>query len=36
MKNPASEDITEDHLHWVIECVDEMFADLDEHENDTY
>jgi len=36
MKKLVSEDITEERLNWIIECVDEMFSDLDEHENDTY
>ncbi len=36
MKKLDSEDITGEHLSWVIECIDEMFSDLDENENDTY
>jgi hypothetical protein len=36
MKKLVSEDITEERLSWLIECVDEMFRDLDENENDTY
>jgi hypothetical protein len=28
------EDITQEKLSWLVECVDEMFSDLDE--NDTY
>ena len=31
MKLLAFEDITEERLCWLIECVDEMFSDLDEH-----
>ena len=34
MKNLVFEDITEQRLSWLIECVDEMVSDLDE--NDTY
>lgn len=36
MKKMAFEDITEERLSWLIECVDEMFSDPDENENDTY
>jgi hypothetical protein len=36
MKKLVSEDITEEKLNWLIECVDEMFLDLEENENDTY
>jgi hypothetical protein len=36
MKKLVSEDISQEHLSWLIECVDEMFSDLDENENDTY
>jgi hypothetical protein len=36
MKKLVSEDITQERLSWLIECVDEMFSDLDEKENDTY
>ena len=36
MKKQVSEDITPEKLSWLIECVDEMFSDLDENENDTY
>ena len=36
MKKLVSEDITEERLSWIIECVDEMFSDLDDNENDTY
>jgi len=36
MKKPVHEDITPEKLSWLIECVDEMFSDLDENENDTY
>jgi hypothetical protein len=36
MKKLVSEDITQERLSWLIECVDEMFSDLDENENDTY
>jgi len=36
MKKPVYEDITPEKLSWLIECVDEMFSDLDENENDTY
>jgi hypothetical protein len=36
MKKLVSEDITDEKLSWIIECVDEMFSDLDENENDTY
>ncbi|OPX63676.1 MAG: hypothetical protein A4E34_00334 [Methanoregula sp. PtaU1.Bin006] len=36
MKKLVSEDITTERLSWLIECVDEMFRDLDENENDTY
>ena len=36
MKNLVYEDITEERLSWLIECVDEMFSDLEENENDTY
>ena len=35
MKKLVSEDITDEKLSWIIECVDEMFSDLDENENDT-
>ncbi len=31
----AFEDLTEERLSWLVECVDEMFSDLDERENDT-
>lgn len=34
MKKLVSEAITQEKLSWLIECVDEMFSDLDE--NDTY
>jgi hypothetical protein len=34
MKKLVSEDITQEKLSWLIECVDGMFSDLDE--NDTY
>ena len=34
MKKLVSEDITVEKLSWLIECIDEMFWDLDE--NDTY
>ena len=36
MKNLVFEDITNERLSWLIDCVDEMFMDLDENENDTY
>lgn len=36
MKNLVYEDITEERLSWLIECVDEMFMDMYENENDTY
>jgi len=36
MKKLVSEDITTERLSWLIECVDEMFRDMDENENDTY
>ena len=36
MKNLVFEDITEEKLSWLIACVDEMFSDLEESENDTY
>jgi hypothetical protein len=36
MKKLVSEDITEEKLSWLIECVDEMFPDLGETENDPY
>ena len=36
MKNMVYEDITEERLSWLIDCVDEMFMDLYENENDTY
>jgi hypothetical protein len=36
MKKLVSEDITQERLSWIIECIDEMFSDLDENENDTY
>jgi hypothetical protein len=36
MKKLISEDITAEKLSWIIECVDEMFSDPDETENDTY
>jgi hypothetical protein len=36
MKKLVSEDITKEKLNWLIECVDEMFSDLDDNENDTY
>jgi hypothetical protein len=36
MKNLVSQDITQERLTWLIDCVDEMFFDLDENENDTY
>jgi hypothetical protein len=36
MKKLVSEDITQEKLSWLIKCVDEMFSDLDETENDTY
>ncbi len=35
MKKLLSEDITQERLSWIIECIDEMFSDL-ENENDTY
>ena len=31
-----AEDITPDKLTWLIQCVDEMFSDTDESENDMY
>jgi len=36
MKNLVYDDITEERLSWLIDCVDEMFLDLYENENDTY
>ena len=36
MKKLISEDITPEKLNWLIECIDEMFSDQDENENDTY
>jgi len=36
MKKMIAEDITPEKLNWLIECIDEMFQDLDENENDTY
>jgi hypothetical protein len=36
MKKLISEDITEERLSWLIGCVDEMFSDLEESENDTH
>ncbi len=36
MKNQVHEDITQERLSWLIECIDEMFSDLDTNENDTY
>jgi hypothetical protein len=36
MKKLVSEDITQEKLCWLIECVDEMFPELEENENDTY
>jgi hypothetical protein len=36
MKKLVSEDITQEKLRRLIECVDEMFSDLEENENDTY
>jgi len=36
MKRLISEDITAEKLNWLIECIDEMFSDQDENENDTY
>ena len=36
MKMKIYEDITPEKLSWLIQCVDEMFSDTDESENDTY
>ena len=36
MKYAVFEDMTVEKLHWLIDCVDEMFSDQDENENDTY
>ena len=35
MKSTITEDLTSDKLNRLIETIDEMFADLDENENET-
>ena len=35
MKSTMNDDLTGDKLNWLIETVDEMFADLDENKNET-
>ena len=35
MNKMVFEDITKEKLSWLVACVDEMFSDLDEHDNDT-
>jgi len=34
MKRMVSEDLTTEKLSWLIECIDEVFPDQDEREND--
>ncbi len=33
MNHRISEDVTTEKLRWLIECIDEMFSDLEERES---